>query len=207
MKAVNIFLTIVILGVGFSSCSKDDKDDSSSHQVVLSETQKTHLVNLYEEEKLAHDLYTEFYAAHGYTPFSHHIEAEAKHMTLVDEVLTLYGISRATLGFGLFENEGYQKNYNEWLAKGVSDSVHSCYIAAYIEEMDILDLMEGIQLAETTEIKDLNETLKSGSENHLRAYNKFLKMEFNIDYTPQLMSQELFDKIISEGGSGHGGGK
>lgn len=207
MKTIATFITVVALAVGFSSCSKDDKVESSATEVELSENQKSHLVNLYEEEKLAHDLYTEFYDAHAYTPFSHHIDAEAKHMVLVDEILTLYDISRPNLGFGLFENEGYQKYYNEWLVKGVSDGVHSCYIAAYIEEMDILDLIEGIQLAETTEIKELYETLKAGSENHLRAYNKFLKMEFNIDYTPQLMSQELFDKIISGGGSGHGGGK
>lgn len=205
MKTISAFLTVLALGVGFTSCSKDDKSDQNTTEVVLSETQKTHLVNLYEEEKLAHDLYSEFYDEHGYMPFSHHIEAEATHMGLVDEVLTLYDISRPNLAFGLFENDGYQSYYNEWLAKGISDGVHSCYIAAYIEEMDILDLMEGIQIAETTEIKDLYETLKAGSENHLRAYNKFLKMQFNIDYAPQLMTQELFDEIIAGGSGGHGG--
>jgi len=206
MKTISAFLTILVLGFGFTSCNKDDDNDTNSKEVVLSETQKSHLVNLYEEEKLAHDLYSEFYDAHGYTPFSHHTEAEAKHMGFVDEILELYDISRPNLGPGLFENEAYQNSYNEWLTKGGSDGVHSCYIAAYIEEMDILDLIEGIRIAETMEIRELYETLKAGSENHLRAYNKFLKMEFNIDYSPQLMSQELFDKIMSEGG-GHGGGK
>ncbi len=207
MKIISTFLTVLVLGVGFTSCSKDDKQDDITTDVVLSETQKSHLVKLYEEEKLAHDLYSEFYDEHGYKPFSHHTEAEAKHMGYVDDILKQYDITRPNLGHGIFENAGYQQSYNEWLAKGISDGVHSCYIAAYIEEMDILDLMEGIKIAETADIKDLYETLKSGSENHLRAYNKFLKMEFNIEYTPQLMSQELFDKIISEVGSGHGGGK
>ena len=204
MKAISAFLTVLTLGVGFTSCSKDDKG-SDTPQVVLSETQKTHLVTLYEEEKLAHDLYSEFYDATGFTPFSHHTEAEAKHMGLVDDVLQLYNITRPDLGHGLFENEGYQYSYNEWLSQGLADSVHTCYIAAYIEEMDILDLIDGIKIAETAEIKNLYETLKAGSENHLRAYHKFLKMEFNIDLQPQLMDQEMFDEIIASGGSGHGG--
>lgn len=206
MKTITAFFTVLALGVGFTSCSKDDKSDTDTTTgVTLSEAQKSHLVTLYEEEKLAHDLYTEFYDATGFTPFSHHTEAEAKHMGFVDDILMLYNISRPDLGHGLFENEGYQNSYNEWLAKGTTDSLQACYIAAYIEEMDILDLMDGIQIAETAEIKDLYETLKAGSENHLRAYNKFLKMQFNIDYVPQLMTQELFDEIIAGGSGGHGG--
>ena len=205
MKTITAFFTVLALGVGFTSCSKDDKSDTTTiTEVTLSEAQESHLVDLFEEEKLAHDLYSEFYEAHAYKPFSHHTEAEAKHMGFVDEILTQYEISRPNLDPGFFENTEFQNAYNEWLTKGVADGVEACYIAAYIEEMDILDLIEGIKIAETTPIKDLYETLKSGSENHLRAYNKFLKMEFNIDYEPQLMTQEMFDEIIAGGGSGHG---
>lgn len=206
MKTISAFLTILALSVGFSSCSKDNDGDTGTAEITISATQKSHLVKLYEEEKLAHDLYSEFYEKHGYTPFSHHTEAEAKHMGFVDEVLVLYDISRPNLGPGLFENSEYQQSYSEWLPKGLADGKEACYIAAYIEEMDILDLIEGIKIAETSEIKDLYETLKAGSENHLRAYNKFIKMEFNIDYEPQLMTREMFDAIISAGG-GHGHGK
>ncbi len=203
-------LVTLIITAGFvlagTSCSKETKQTDNPAIVELSAGQKAHLLQLYDEEKLAHDIYTEFYAEHGYKPFSHHSEAEAKHMGFVAEILTKYGLNIPQNPAGVFNNAEYQKAYNEWLPKGLADSKDALYIAAYIEEMDILDLMDAIEnIAETDDIRAMYEELLAGSENHLRAYNKFIGIELGLTYQPQIMDQALFDAIIA-GGSGHGGG-
>ncbi len=205
-------LVTLIVSAGFllagTACSKDTKQSDNPAVIELSAGQKAHLVQLYEEEKLAHDLYTEFYAEHNYKPFSHHSEAEAKHMGFVADILSKYELPIPQNVAGVFNNAEYQKAYNEWLPKGLADGKDALYIAAYIEEMDILDLMNAIDnIAEADDIKALYEELLMGSENHLRAYNKFIGLELGLTYQPQIMDQALFDAIMAGGSGSHGGGK
>ncbi len=205
MKTLITYLFSVSFILAGASCSKDDKQVQNQPQAELSAQQKSHLIQLYDEEKLAHDIYVEFYAQHNYKPFSHHSEAEAKHMVAVADILTLYGLDIPQNPAGIFDNAEYQTAYDDWLPKGLADGKDALYIAAYIEEMDILDLMDAItQIAETDDIKAMYEKLLAGSENHLRAYNKFIFMELGITYQPQIMDQALFDTIMA-GGGGHGG--
>ncbi len=203
-------LVTFIISAGFllagTACSKETKQNDNPATVELSAGQKAHLIQLYEEEKLASDIYTEFYAEHNYKPFSHHSEAEAKHMGFVADILIKYELIVPDNVAGVFNNAEYQKAYNEWLPKGLADGKDALYIAAYIEEMDILDLVNAIEnIAEADDIKAMYEELLRGSENHLRAYYKFIGMELGITYQPQIMDQATFDAIIA-GGSGHGGG-
>lgn len=208
MKTLATLLVSLAFVLTGASCSKDktDGDPITPPAISISEAQQAHLLQLYEEEKLAHDIYAQFYAEHAYKPFGHHTDAEATHMGLVNDILLVYNLSAPQNPAGVFDNTDYQKAYDEWLPKGLADGVEACYIGAYIEEMDILDLMNAIEnIAEKDDIKAMYETLLSGSENHLRAYNRFLKMQFNIDYQPKLMDQATFDAIIANSGGGHGG--
>ena len=205
MKLIATFTVSLIFLLAGAACSKDDNQTNVPTDTTISEVQQAHLLQLYEEEKLAHDIYQKFLEAHAYTPFSHIVQAEATHMGFVNDILVAYQLSAPQNAVGIFENAQYQAAYNEWLPKGLADGKEACMIAAYIEEMDILDLMNAIQnVAETDDIKVLYELLKSGSENHLRAYNRFLEMQFGVDYKPQLMDQQLFDQIIADSGSGNG---
>lgn len=205
MKTVIKYLLSISFILAGTACSKDDSQNQTQPKVMLSTQQKNHIIQLYEEEKLAQNLYVQFYDKHGYKPFSHHSEAEARHMQAVADVLVQYELEVPENPEGVFNNKEYQKAYNEWLPKGMADGKDALYIAAYIEEMDILDLMDAIaQIAETDDIKNMYEQLLAGSENHLRAYNKFIFKELGITYQPQLMDKVLFDIIIA-GGSGHGG--
>lgn len=201
----SLLLSLSLLWTG-SACSKEKEQNvQPDSSITISEVQQEHLLQLYEEEKLAHDIYSQFYAEHRYKPFGHHADAEARHMEEVEVILEVYGLEAPQLAAGLFQHQDYQDAYDEWLPKGLSDGVEACYIGGYIEEMDILDLMNAIEnIAEEDDIREMYKRLLSGSENHLRAYHRFLKQRFNIDYQPQLMDEDTFDAIIESGGNGHG---
>lgn len=206
MKNFLFFLSISVFLLAGTSCNKDnDKPDDPTQTAEISSTQKSQLLDLYNEEKLAHDIYEQFFLEHGYTPFEHIMGAEEYHMSRVAEVMTAYKLEVPNYAPGVFGIQLYQDAYDEWLPKGLGDGQEACMIGAYIEEMDILDLMNTIDnIAEQDDILALYEELKMGSENHLRAFNRFLDMQFGVDYQPQLMDQALFDAIIANSG-GHGG--
>ncbi len=208
MKRFYTYLLASALVFGMMSCEKDKADDvNEAQQTVLSDAQKNNLAELYNEEKLAHDIYQQFYLQHNYTPFSHITAAEEYHMSRVAEVMVSYKLTVPQLAPGVFDIVKFQTAYDEWLPKGLADGQEACMIAAYIEEMDILDLLHAINnIAEADDIEAMYQELMSGSENHLRAYNRFLDMQFGVDYQPQLMDQAMFDAIIAASGN-HGGSK
>lgn len=205
MKRFYTYLLASALVFGMISCEKDKADDLvEAQQTVLSDAQKNNLAELYNEEKLAHDIYQQFYLQHNFTPFSHITASEEYHMSRVAEVMVSYKLTVPQLAPGVFDIAKFQTAYDKWLPKGLADGQEACMIAAYIEEMDILDLLNAINnIAEADDIEAMYQELMSGSENHLRAYNRFLEKQFGVDYQPQLMDQAMFDAIIAASG-GHG---
>lgn len=201
-----LLMTFILPLLAITACNKDKNDPADQvTNTQISDTQKTQLFELYDEEKLAHDIYEQFFIAHSYTPFEHIMGAEEYHMTRVGEIMTAYGLQIPVNPPGVFQFQRYQDAYDTWQPQGVADGQEACMIGAYIEEMDILDIIYAIEnIGEKDDILAMYEELKMGSENHLRAFNRFLEMEFGVDYQPQLMDQAMFDAIIAASGN-HGG--
>lgn len=141
----------------------------------LSATTQEQLVYLIEEEKLAHDVYAKMYELYGARIFANITKSEANHQSRVLALLQSYGVADPRLPqAGQFQNKDLQALYDKLVAQG-STSISQAYaVGIAIEELDIRDLKTDLAAldANQTSIKTTLEALLSGSENHLRAFNR-----------------------------------
>lgn len=191
----------LVLTVMNSSLNVDSKS--------LTDEVKDGLYLMREEEKLAHDLYTEFSDLYDMRIFSNITSSEASHMEAVLALLETYGLEDpANVDPGVFNNEELQAAYDNLLSDGQVSLVEALKSGAYVEELDILDLKEQLELVTDEPIKLVYSNLLSGSRNHLRAFNRVLANN-GVDYEPQLLPQDYFDQIVNaemeHGGCGQKG--
>lgn len=178
------------------------------------------LLFMREEEKLAHDVYLALYDIWGQSIFQNIAESEQTHTDSVKHLLDKFGIDdpAANTAAGVFANADLQNLYNELTALGAQSLEDALRVGAAIEEIDILDLEENLATVTESEIVQVYENLLSGSENHLRAFVSTLAQKTGETYTPQYLSQAVYDAILSEssqkgsssnqgngGGNGQGG--
>jgi len=153
---------------------------------------------LREEEKLARDVYLFLYEKFPLRPFDNISKSEQAHMDAMKYLLDLYELEdpAANQAEGEFTNAELQELYNELTKKGSLNEVEALKVGAYIEEVDILDLLE--QLEHTEGHEELNRVYSNlcrASENHLRAFVRVLG-RYSVDYTPVLLSEDQFREII-----------
>lgn len=139
---------------------------------AITDKQKDDLVFMYQEEKLAHDVYVTLGKEYGLKVFNNISNSEAKHMDEIKTLLTTYKIPVPSLKFGEFSDKGLQNLYNNLIKSGETSSKSAIKVALAIEDKDILDLKEKIKNA-PTDIKIVYQNLLKGSENHKKAFNKF----------------------------------
>lgn len=164
----------------------------------LTEEEASELVYMREEEKLAYDLYVEFYATWGQRIFSNIAAAELNHMSAVLALLERYEITdpAASTASGVFNNMDLQDLYDYLLASGSSSFINALLAAAAVEEIDILDLETYLLDVEGNEdIVLVYENLLRGSRNHLRAFVRNLERQ-GVSYVPVYLEQEAYDLII-----------
>lgn len=162
-----------------------------------------------EEEKMAFDVYDSFYATYGLTTFDRISNSESRHTEAVLALIQHFGLTDPALSeAGKFSNQTIQTLYNQLIASGTSSNA-ALSTGAYIEEYDIADLKKLISETTNTDIIAVYSNLLKGSENHLRAFVRALKIR-GIVYAPQILSSTDFNAIIavtnSNGfGKGRGG--
>jgi len=189
-----IYVLGLLLSLSWVSCK--DNDGNILDDQGLTAAQSEFLQVLYQEEKLAHDVYVAFYEVHAFHPFDHISGSETQHMERVAGLMTTYGTEIPILEEGMFTVSEYQTAYDEWMQIG-QDGLEALKIGGYIEELDILDLQEAYDTLEMPkDVRLALQDLLKGSENHLRAFNRFMEMEYDYDYQPQLMSRTQFEEII-----------
>jgi hypothetical protein len=130
---------------------------------------------LIEEEKLAHDVYTVLYEEYGSQVFGNILESETKHQDQVLTLLDTYGIEDPRADeLGVFNDPELQELYDTLIAKGMLSETDAFEVGVMIEEKDIADITYQLENASEEDVIDTLERLRSGSENHLRAFNKQL---------------------------------
>jgi hypothetical protein len=136
---------------------------------------KAQLLYLIEEEKLAHDVYSAMFDLWGAKVFGNILQSEESHQSQVLTVMTAHGIAdvRSTK-LGVFKNTELQSLYTQLIAKGSKTTVDAFEVGVAIEELDIADLTEMLSTAKDADVIAMMERLRSGSENHLRAFNNQL---------------------------------
>jgi len=173
----------------------------------LDQAETDALLFMWEEEKLARDVYTTLGAVWTKPLFVNIAASEQVHMDSVKDLLDRYGLATPTDdGAGVFANAELQALYTQLVAQGKLSELEAIKVGAAIEEIDILDLQERLAQTDQADIQQVFNALLSGSYNHL---NSFAANYWNISgsvYVPQYMSQAEYDTIVTSTTFGTQGG-
>ena len=185
------------------SCLVNPADDISPNEISMLEYMR-------EEEKLARDVYITLYAQYQLRIFDNISKSEQKHMNSILCLLNHYDIADPALeGIGEFSNTDLQDLYNSLIEQGANSLIDALIVGATIEDVDIYDLEEYMEQTSNEAILTVFGNLDCGSKNHMRAFTRQLNNN-DTEYTPQFISQEEYDEIISGAsgscGNGNGGG-
>jgi len=164
----------------------------------LSSEEEAALIKMREEEKLARDVYITMYQKWHQKVFNNISKSEQKHMDAILCLINKYGLTDPVgdNGVGVFQNSDLQELYNTLVDLGNQSLVSALTVGATIEDLDIYDLMELSQEIDNQDILAVFNDLAKGSRNHMRAFYGQL-VNLGESYTPQYISQELFESIIN----------
>ena len=164
------------------------------------------LVYMFEEEKLARDVYNFLFSIWGQPTFQNIALSEQAHMDAIRQLLVQYNITVPDDVAGTFNIPSLQALYNDLVASGTLSLADALKVGATIEEVDILDLQAQIELTGNADILMVYNNLLTGSFNHLRNFVNVLSRQTGEIYQPQYLSAELYQTIISDSnGSGQVG--
>lgn len=172
--------------------------DSCDFTATLSEKEIEGILEMREEEKLAHDVYLTLYETHGHVVFSNIAKSEKAHTSAVLHLINGFGlIDPAYEEKGEFANELYATLYKDLTEKGNTGLAEALKTGAFIEEYDIADLQRLLEETENETITRVYGNLLRGSKNHIRAFTNALK-RIGETYTPTVISQEEYESILNE---------
>ena len=162
-----------------SSTSRKVDAETKTTPTLAGQSTEELLLYLVEEEKLAHDAYTVMYQKYGANVFGNILQSESTHQ---GRVLTLIQARNITdprsSEVGVFKNQDLQTLYNRLIQQGNKSATEAYKIGVAIEEKDIADISMQLATATDQDVIDTLESLRNGSENHLRAFNKQLDLKF-----------------------------
>jgi len=165
------------------------------------------LIRMWDEEKLARDVYTSLSKTSNLPIFQKIAGAESRHMQSMEGLIAASGGAAATLNKtpGVFLVPEHQQLYTSLVAAGSQSPVEALKVGAKIEEMDIADLQ--IVLGQTADRRQQQvlQNLMRGSYNHLQAFSGQLTQQ-GASYQAQFLPQADFDRI-AQGGNGQQGGQ
>ena len=180
-----------------SATTSSTTQQATTSSSKLSPTEVEAIKYMAEEEKLAYDVYTKLASMYpNIQIFSNIAKSEQTHINAVLSLAKKYGIP-ITLGPpGKFNNTHIQELYNKLIAEGSKGLEQALKVGALVEETDIKDLQEWLSKVNHEDIKQVFECLMMGSRNHLRAFTSTLEKQFNVKYTPQVLSEQEYEQII-----------
>ena len=202
MKKPQLFRVVSVLVLIFSltlfayfSDENDDSNDDPTNQ-TLSEDDKSALLFMLEEEKLARDTYIYLNDLWSINQFANIKNSEQTHMDLVENLLIENNIEYSIQPVGEFETQTLQNFYDQFVSDGSVSTANAMQIGATIEDLDIKDLQDYLDATTHTDVIAVFENLQCGSRNHLRSFVLGIENSGNT-YIPQFLSQEDFDLIIA----------
>lgn len=179
-------------------------NNTQSTSATLTQEQKDALVFMYQEEKLARDVYLTLNDKWGARVFENISSSEQKHMDAVKSLLNKYNIEVPVLDdtIGVFENEELQALYDELVEKGLTSLNDAYEVGVTIEETDIADLEERMENA-TSDMQRVFSNLLRGSNNHLSAFNR--QLDSSLDNTSNDSYNQNNSSYKSQRGNKKGG--
>jgi hypothetical protein len=194
------FITAILL----SHCSNESNNEDL---IPLSQAEINDLKFLREEEKLARDVYLYSYDKYQLMIFDNISQSEQRHMNSVLNLLNKYGIpDSASTEIGVFNNPNLQKLYNSLTKQADISSVEALKAGATIEDLDINDIDNFTANTTKPDLLNVYGNLNCGSKNHIRAFTRWLENE-EVTYTPQFISMDEYNVILSSSNGGCGNKK
>lgn len=215
MKNIKITILVTILSsIAFIACSENNIAEPNSNFQTnsgltkdsilsmpyenISPSEQNSLSYMREEEKLARDVYITLFNRYGIKAFNNISKSEQTHTDAIKYIIQKYSLDDPIKNdvIGIFINQDLQNLYNKLIAQGYQSDIEALKVGALIEEVDIIDLVKGInEEVDNQDIKLVYNNLKMGSENHLRAFVKNLSTR-GIVYTPQLLDIDTYNSIV-----------
>ena len=160
---------LMILAVGISVLTACNKNEVI---VPLNDQEKSDLIYLREEEKLAKDVYIFSYNKYGQSIFNNISSSEQSHMSSILNLINKYGLTDpvANNAYGVFSNSELQALYNELTAKSDASLNMALEVGANIEDLDINDIKTFKSHTTNADLINVYDKLSCGSKNHMRSY-------------------------------------
>lgn len=168
-----LFVTIAGGSLLINSYAFAGRNSGSSSQ--LTTTQKDALFYMYQEEKVARDVYVALGKLYpNEMTFANIQSSEQKHMDAVEMLCIRYGINTSGVNegaYGTFVLPVLQELYNYCVNRGSQSLLEALKVGELIELTDIDDLSKAISnMSKYTDIVNVLSNLKDGSNNHLAAF-------------------------------------
>ena len=198
MKRISI-LTLILTAFFLSSNTSCNPEsiEPVAYADQVSEDETNGLIYMREEEKLARDVYITLFKMYDNTIFNNISKAEQRHMDQVLTILEKYNIKDPSLPtVGEFSIKFLQDLFDDLITQGSDSEIAALIVGATIEDVDIYDLDNFTAETTDADIIKLYSSLACGSRNHMRAFISRLT-DLGVTYSPQFISQEKFDSIVS----------
>ena len=139
------------------------------------ELEKSNMLYMLEEEKLAYDVYQHLNTVWNQRIFNNISQSELRHIEKMEELLAINKVSYSfNKESGKFTNNALQQLYNELTKKGSISLQDALEVGKLIEETDIKDLENAINNTQDAYAKEVYANLIWASKNHLNAFNRKL---------------------------------
>lgn len=198
----SILLVALTLTLPGSAAAKGKKmqwkaNQSAQTSMTLTAEEQDNLLWMREEEKLARDVYKALYKTWRQRIFKNIARSEQKHMNAILKKIKKFNLDDPALPQpGQFSNATLQEMYDDLVFEGQQSYVQALTVGATIEDLDIRDLMVAIDNTKNLALKNTYQNLLEASKKHLRAFVRNLQKQGEV-YTPQFISQDLYNAIIS----------
>jgi hypothetical protein len=140
---------------------------------------KSSLAYMYDEERLAKEVYLAIYAKQPVQQLSKIAsKAEGRHIDAVKDLAQRYGVATPYQQAGRYATAHIQSLYNKLYAKGIRSQKDALEVGCIVEVVDVEDLNNYINDAQRANAQDVLQTynfLLKGSYNHYWAFDKGLK--------------------------------
>ncbi|GAB6044135.1 DUF2202 domain-containing protein [Endothiovibrio diazotrophicus] len=186
---------------------------------ALDAAEESHLVFMREEEKLARDVYIALAGAWPAAPtFQNIVPSEQNHTDTVASKLAQYGIADPSTDDtpGVFTGAEwgwyFDQKYAYLTGAGANSELDALYVGAFIEELDMHDIVLcpevivttnngitdcGLEYTDEAPLQNVYSNLVAGSESHLRAYVGAIEAVIGEgNYVAQYLSQAEVDAIL-----------
>lgn len=178
-KRRDFFSKMLVTGAGslallsLSGCNNSDSSDSLNTVTQLTEDQEADLFYIYQEEKLARDVYITLGNEYpDENTFAYIQLSEQRHIDSVEQLCIKYNVDISAVNedvIGEFVLPELQELYEQLVAAGMVSLPAALQVGIDIEILDITDLEERA-VGMPSDVVRVFENLKEGSQNHLEAF-------------------------------------